>query len=183
MSRRNKAKRFESIALAIIIAVSFSFGLSSVAFASDYEPEDVQEIIYYAEEWVTPQTFVITTMYNLCDGFVATETITTSYETISRASGTLTQTSTVEIKNGTSVAATITVTGRFAYDGSSATVLSASHSRSVNAGYTETSWGTGSGNSGFLHGAYVTATLGIKQNSTGKSFSETAKVTCSKNGD
>lgn len=31
MSRRNKAKRFESIALAIIIAVSFSFGLSSVA--------------------------------------------------------------------------------------------------------------------------------------------------------
>lgn len=183
MAIGRKTKRLGSLLLAILMTVSLSFGLSSVAFASDYESEDTQDIIYQVEEWVTPQTFVTTTVYDLGDGFTATETITTSYDAVTRASGTLTQTSTVEIKNGTSVAATITVFGRFSYDGKSATVLSASYSKSVKPGYTETSWSTGQGNSGFLHGAYVTATLKVKQNSTGKSFSETAKVTCSKNGE
>ena len=183
MTRGKKARRLGSLLLVMLIVVSCSFGLSSVAFASCYEPVDVKEIVYYFEEWVTPQTFVATTVYDLGDGFTATQTITTSYAAVTRASGTLTQTSTVEVKNGTSVAATLTVIGNFSYDGKSATVLSASHSRSVKDGYTETVWSTGSGNSGFLRDAYVTASLTVKQNSTGKSFSETAKVTCSKSGD
>jgi hypothetical protein len=90
---------------------------------------------------------------------------------------------TAEIKNGTDVAATITVYGRFSYDGSSATVINYSHSKSIKSGYTESSWTTSKGNSGFLQDAFVGASLTVKETSTSKTYSKSAKVTCSKNGD
>ncbi|WP_312447087.1 hypothetical protein, partial [Lacrimispora sp.] len=79
-------------------------------------------------------------------------------------------------------AATITVKGSFSYNGSNATVTSASHSRSVKSGYTETSWSTNKGGSSTLSDAYVGASLTVKNNSSGKSYSGSAKVTCGKNG-
>ena len=168
---------------AVILALVLSLSLCIPAFASDTSVSANQNIISHSEEWIAQNKRMEVTVYDLGDGFTATETITDEYVSgAQRASGTKTQTSTVEVKNGSDVAATITVSGTFSYDGSKATVIDYSHSKSIRTGYEETGWGTAKGNSGFLRDAYVSAELTVKQLSTSKSFSGTAKVTCSKNG-
>lgn len=170
--------------LAALLVMILTFVMPTMAFASETPDNTNGNIISHSETWITPYKHVEVTVYDLGDEFTSTETITTEHNGSGplRSSGTLTQSSTVEIKNGSAVAATITVKGSFSYNGSQATVTSANHSRSVKSGYTETSWSTNKGNSGILSDAYVGASLTVKNNSSGKSYSGSAKVTCGKNG-
>ncbi|GLC79283.1 hypothetical protein [Lacrimispora brassicae] len=176
-------KQLSKSILAILLVMVFTFVMATAAFASEALDNANGNIISHSETWVTPYKHVEVTVYDLGDGFTSTEIITDEYGTgLQRASGTKTQKSTVEIKNGSAVAATITVSGTFSYDGSSAKVTDYSHSKSVKSGYTETSWSTNKGGSGLLSDAYVGASLTIKQTSTSKTYSGSAKVTCGKNG-
>lgn len=176
-------KRISKSLTALLMATVLSISAVPTALASNVSESETGQVVSHSEEWVSPNKRVEVTVYDLGDGFTATETITDEYVSgAQRASGTKTQTSTVEVKNGSDVAATITVSGTFSYDGSKATVIDYSHSKSIRTGYEETGWGTAKGNSGFLRDAYVSAELTVKQLSTSKSFSGTAKVTCSKNG-
>jgi hypothetical protein len=170
--------------LATLLVMILTFVMPTAAFASETPDNSNGNIISHSETWVTPYKHVEVTVYDLGDEFTSTETITTERNGsgLLRSSGTLTQSSTVEIKNGSAVAATITVKGSFSYNGSKATVTSASHSRSVKSGYTEASWSTNKGDSSTLSDAYVGASLTVKNNSSGKSYSGSAKVTCGKNG-
>lgn len=170
--------------LAAVLVVIMSLCLAPAAFAAETQEQGTESIISHSVNWVEPNKRIEITEYDLGDGFTATETVVDEYTVgLMRNSGTKTQTKTVEIKNGTSVAATITVSGTFSYDGKDAKVTSYSHDKDIKAGYTETGSGTSKGNSGLLNDAYVSAQLTVKQTSTSKSFSATAKVTCSKNGD
>ncbi|OUN12026.1 hypothetical protein [Flavonifractor sp. An9] len=173
-------KRMIATAMVAIMSIS----LVPAAFAADPQEQKLESVISHSERWVDSNKKVEITEYDLGDGFTAIETVLDEYNVgLTRNSGTKTQEKTVEIKNGTSVAATITVSGTFTYDGKKATVTSYSHSRTVKPGYTETGWGASKGNSGLLNDAYVSAKLTVKQTSTSKSFSKTAEITCSKNGD
>jgi len=168
----------------IMAATIIVCSVTTTAFASGTpgagnEPDDEGAIISHNEVWVTPLEYVETTIYDLGDGFTATVTNTTEYG-VSRASGTKTDTQEIEIKDGKTLAATVKVTGTFSFDGSKATVTSASQTRSVKSGYKETGWGTGKSNSTTLSSAYVSATLTVSGNNT--EITKTAKVTCGKNG-
>lgn len=170
--------------LAALLVMALTFVMPTVAFASETPTDANENIIYHNETWVTPNKHIEVTVYDLGDGFTSTETITTEdvISKLLRASGTKTQNSTIEIKNGSTVAATITVEGTFSYDGNKATVTSYSQSKSVKTGYTQTSWNTQNSNSGLFSDAYVSASLTVKNDNTGKSYSGSAKVTCGKNG-
>jgi hypothetical protein len=170
--------------LATLLVMILTFVMPTAAFASETPDNTNGNIISHSETWVTPYKHAEVTVYDLGDGFTSTETITEEYEScLLRASGTKTKSSTVEIKNGSAVAATITVKGSFSYNGSNATVTSASHSRSVKSGYTEDSWSTNKRDSSTLYGdAMVSAMLTVKNNSSGKTYVGNAMVTCGKNG-
>ena len=169
---------------ATVLVVIMSLSLVPAAFAVEPQEQGTEEIISHSVNWVEPNKRIEITEYDLGDGFTATETVIDEYSVgLMRNSGTKKQTKTVDVKNGSSVAATITVSGTFSYDGKKATVTSYSHDKDIKAGYVETGWGASKGNSGLLNDAYVSAQLTVKQTSTSKSFSATAKVTCSKNGD
>ena len=169
---------------AVILALVLSLSLCIPAFASDTSVSANQNIISHSEEWIAQNKRVEVTVYDLGNVFTATETITDEYVSgVQRASGTKTQTSTVEIKNKSVVAATITVSGTFSYDGSKAEVVKSSYSRTISSGYTEDQWATGERDSSLLMGdALVNAILIIKHDETGRTYTGTAQVTCSKNG-
>ena len=166
-----------------ILLTGITFNMTTNIFANDVQPvvTNNQSIISHSETWVTPQKNIEVTVYDLGDGFTATETVTSEYK-LEKASGIKKQTSTTEIKNKSEVAATITVFGEFSYDGKSAKVISYNHSRAIMPGHTEISWNTSKGDSGFLSDAYVKASITVRQTSTSKTFSDSAKVTCDKNG-
>ncbi len=185
MQNFKDAKLSSKTILVTLLVMILTFVMPTAAFASETSDNTNGNIISHSETWVTPYKHVEVTVYDLGDEFTSMETITTERNgsaLLRSSSGTLTQSSTVEIKNGSAVAATITVKGSFSYNGSKATVTSASHSRSVKSGYTETSWSTNKGGSSTLSDAYVGASLTVKNNSSGKSYSGSAKVTCGKNG-
>lgn len=176
--------RMKKRIIATVMVAIMSISLVPAAFAAAPREQKLERVISHSESWVEPNKKVEITEYDLGDGFTAIETVVDEYNVgLTRSSGTKTQEKTVEIKNGTSVAATITVSGTFTYDGKKAKVTSYSQSRTVKPGYTETSWGASKGNSGLLNDAHVSAQLTVKQTSTSKSFSASATITCSKNGD
>lgn len=170
--------------LVTLLVMILTFVMPIAAFANETPNNTNGDIISRSETWVTPYKHAEITVYDLGDGFTSTETITEEYESgLLRASGTKTKSSTVEIKNGSAVAATITIKGSFSYDGSSAIVTSASYSRSVKSGYTEDSWSTNKRDSSALYGdAMVNAMLIVKNNSSGKTYIGNAMITCSKDG-
>lgn len=170
------SRKILSVSLTAMIMVC---GLSTTAFASSTTESQNESIVFHSKEWVTPFEQVETTIYDLGDGFTATVKTTSSYGML-RASGTKTDTQEIEIKDGKIIAATVKVTGSFSFDGSKATVTSASQSRSVKSGYSETYYSKGQSNSSNFSSAYVSATLTVKGGS--KEFTKTAKVTCGKNG-
>mgnify|MGYP001861038112 CR=1 FL=1 len=167
-----------------ILLTSITFSMTTNIFANDIQPvvTNNQSIISHSETWVTPQKNIEVTVYDLGDGFTATETVTSEYK-LEKASGIKKQTSTTEIKNKSEVAATITVFGEFSYDGKSARVIDCSYSKSIKSGYSEISWSTNKRDSSILYGdAIVNASLNVKNNSTGKSYVGLCMVTCGKNG-
>lgn len=167
-----------------IVGIAMSMVICSAVtpiYASNVRDVTNGSVIYHNEEWVTPFTCIDKTVYDLGDGFTSTVTTTDEYSRV-KASGTKTQTQTIDIKNGTAVAASVTVSGSFSYTGSEAKVTSASQTRSVKSGYAEQSWDTKKSNSSTFSSAYVSATLKVKNNSTGNTYSGTAKVTCGNNG-
>ena len=105
-----KSKRY-SVIFATLLVTILTFTMSTVAFASETPDNTNGNIISHDETWITPNKHVEVTVYDLDDGFTLTETITTEDTgfNLLRASGTKTQSSTVEIKNGSAIAATITV--------------------------------------------------------------------------
>lgn len=177
-------KRISKSLTALLMATVLSISAVPTALASNVSESETGQVVSHSEEWVSPNKRVEVTVYDLGDGFTATETITDEYVSgVQRASGTKTQTSTVEIKNKSVVAATITVSGTFSYDGSKAEVVKSSYSRTISSGYTEDQWATGERDSSLLMGdALVNAILIIKHDETGRTYTGTAQVTCSKNG-
>ena len=112
-------KRISKSLTALLMATVLSISAVPTALASNVSESETGQVVSHSEEWVSPNKRVEVTVYDLGDGFTATETITDEYVSgVQRASGTKTQTSTVEIKNKSVVAATITVSGTFSYDGS-----------------------------------------------------------------
>lgn len=167
-----------------IMVVALSLCLVPAAFAAEPQEQGTESIICHSVNWVEPNKRVEITEYDLGDGFTATETVVYEYSVgLTRASGTLEQTSTYELKHSGKVAATVTAKGKFSYDGNEAIVVSNSCSRTVKSGYTETSWSSSSQNSSIWTGsARVTAILMVEHDDTGKSITGVAEVTCSKDG-
>lgn len=160
----------------------FTLGMTTAAFASEISSNTNGNIISHSETWVTPFKYVEVTVYDLGDGFTATEMVTDDISLL-RASGTKSQKATTEIKNGSTVAATLTVSGTFSYDGKSAKITDYSSSRSVKSGYAEDSWSTTKRDSSFLYGdARVHSILTVKKNGSSKTYVAFVQVTCGKNG-
>lgn len=175
-------KRLAKRILTAVLALSLAFTFSITSFAVDESTDSGATVISHSETWVTPQKHVTVTVYDLGDGFTATETTVDEYA-LTRATGTKTQTKTYEVKDKSVVAATVTVSGTFSYDGKDCIVVSASHSRTVYSGYTEDSWSTNKRDSSWLYGdAMVNALLVITRNTDGKKFFGNVMVTCGKNG-
>ena len=165
--------------------VSASASTPAVAFVSEALDNANENIISHNKTWVAPNKYVEVTVYDLDDGFTLTETITTEDAgfNLLRASGTKTQSSTVEIKNGKILAATVTVKATFSYDGKTAIVTESSHSKSIKPGYSESSYSTLKRDMSLLYGdAMANTSLSVKNNSTGKVYAGIALVTCGKNG-
>lgn len=183
LKKKNVRSPIKSLA-AILLSAALMLGTATTAFACEIPNDAYKNMISNSENWVTPYKHVEVSIFDLGDGFSSIETTIKEYEIgLQRAAGSITQTKTVEIKNGKEVAATITVSGTFSYDGDSAKVTRSNHTRDVKSGYTETAWSTSESNSGFLSDAVVQASLTVKHENSGKKFSETVKITCDKNGD
>lgn len=181
--------KFKSTSLKVISSIlvisALTCGSMATAYASEQNDGMNGKVISHSVQHISPTKQVKVTVYDLGDGYTATETnITESTNMMSRASasGEKTQNKKVELKNGDETAATIKVSGTFAYDGSKAVVKEYDQSKSIRSGYSETAWNTDKGNSGAFKDAFVSANLTVKNNKTGKSVSGSAKVTCGKNG-
>lgn len=177
---KNISKKLVSKAISVLLITVFTLSMTTAAFANEGSENMQGKVLSYSERW-EPYGHIEVTVYDLGDGFTSTETRTDEFP-LQRISGVKSQKLTVEIKNGSSVAGSVTVSGTFSYDGKSATVTSANCSRTVKSGYTETSWSSGKGNAGLLWDARVEASLTVREKSTSKTYSGSAKVTCSKNG-
>lgn len=179
-------KKCLSFVLAMAMVASFIVCPAMAIEPTEMEKINIGDVIAHSETWVTPNKRIEVTVYDLGDGVTCTETIIDDYgNNLQRASGTKTQTSTVEIKKSTEVIATITVSGTFSYDGKDVKVTDSSYSRSVKLGYTEDSWSTGQRDSNaWVDNAIVNAILIVKErdNDSGKSYTGYAYVSCGKNG-
>lgn len=137
-------------------------------------------IISQREEWVSPLEHVTIVERDLGDGFTITETTTDTYSLL-RASGTKEQTKTVAVRNGGVAFSTITVYGKFSYNGSAATVVSKSQTyMGMPSGYTMAEF-TKTSASGTT--AHVSVKYKITKVQGGTVIgSGTASVTCGKDG-
>lgn len=175
---RRRAKQFLTAALALCLC--FTFSITSLAVDESTDLDDT--IISHSETWVTSQKHIAVTVYDLGDGVIATETTVDEYG-LTRATGIKTQTKTYEIKDKSVLAATITVSGTFSYNGNDCTVDSASQSRTIYSGYSEDSWATGQRDYNWFFGdAIVSASLIITRDTDGKKFPGVVMVTCGVNG-
>lgn len=179
-----KGKKYKA-KLATLLVMVLTFIMPTMAFASEAPDNADDNIIYHNETWVAPNKHIEVTVYDLGDGYTSTETITTEDVTsgLLRASGTKTQSSTVEIKNGKTIAATVTVSATFSYDGKTAIVVDSSHSKSIKTGYSEKSYSELARDMSLLYGdAMANTSLSVKDDSTGKAYAGLAVVYCGKNG-
>lgn len=175
-------KRLAKRILTSVLAFSLAFTFSISSFAVDKSADSGTTIISHSDTWVTPQKHVAITVYDLGDGFTAKETTVDEY-VLTRATGTKTQTKTYEVKDKSVIAAIVTVSGTFTYDGNDCIVVNASHSRTVYSGYTEDSWSTGQRDYHWFYGnAIVSALLVVTRDTDGKKFVGNVMVTCGKNG-
>ena len=141
----------------ILVISALTCGSMATAYASEQNDGMNGKVISHSVQHISPTKQVEVTVYDLGDGYTATETNITE-------------------------STNMKVSGTFAYDGSKAVVKDYSQSKGIRSGYSETAWNTDRGNSGAFKDAFVSAKLTVKNNKTGKSVSGSAKVTCGKNG-
>ncbi|MDY5415072.1 hypothetical protein [Anaerotignum sp.] len=183
--KSTSVKVISSIISSILVISALTCGSKATAYASERNDGMNGKVISYSIQHISPTKQVEVTVYDLGDGYTATETtVTEDTNMMSRASasGDKTQNKDVELKNGKETAATIKVSAVFSYDGSRAAVKEYNQSKTIRSGYTETAWNTDKGDSTAFKDAFVSAKLTVKNDKTGKSVSGSAKVTCSKNG-